>query len=124
MKVAVAFLVMLGLLAAVCAMVLVKSLTARPAVDQSAVVENTDPDVEILTATRDISPSEIVDTNTVVTKKVPRGQVPEGALLNSVQVVGKVLTTRMVLGQAFTKACFARTSDGMFLAATLPRGKR
>src|SRR4051812_3572660 len=122
MKVAVAFLVMLGLLAAVCATVLVKSLTARPGPAQEAVTS--DPDVDILVATRDITPTEIVDTNAVTTKKIPAAQVPEGALLNSVQVVGKVLTTRMVQGQPFTKTNFIRTNDGMFLAASLPRGKR
>ncbi|WP_428940329.1 Flp pilus assembly protein CpaB [Fontivita pretiosa] len=121
MKVAVTFLVMLGLLAAVCAMILVKSLTARPLATASG---DKDIEVEILVATRDMTVSEIVDSRSVVTKKVPKSQVPDGALLNPVQVVGKVLTDKMVEGQAFTKACFARPSEGVFLAASLPRGKR
>jgi Flp pilus assembly protein CpaB len=50
--------------------------------------------------------------------------VPPNALLNPVQVVGKVLTDRMVLDQPFTKACFAREGTGVYLAAAVPPGKR
>ncbi|MCL6641868.1 MAG: hypothetical protein K6T71_00885, partial [Candidatus Bipolaricaulota bacterium] len=66
MKVAVTFLVMLGLLAAVCAMILVKSLTARPLATASG---EKDPEVEILVATRDMTVSEIVDARSVQTRK-------------------------------------------------------
>jgi Flp pilus assembly protein CpaB len=66
----------------------------------------------------------VVDTSAVVAKKVPKSQVPEGALLNSVQVVGKVVTDRMVPDQPFTKFCFAREGHGVFLASAVPPGKR
>jgi pilus assembly protein CpaB len=122
MKAAVTFLVILGLVAAVSAMLLVKSLTGRSSV--ISLVEKKEVDVEILVASRNLRMRSIVDTGSVARRKVPSSHVPQGALTDPVQVVGKVLTAGVVEGQPFTQACFSRESIGVHLAASLPQGKR
>lgn len=123
MKIAVICLVLFGLLAAVCAAVLVAALTL-PKGATVATLSPAEKPVDVLIATTDLEPMTVVDSKSVVTKKVAKSQVPENALLNPVQVVGKILTTRMVAGQSFTKSCFAREGAGVYLASSLPPGKR
>jgi pilus assembly protein CpaB len=122
MKIAVLSLVLLGVLAAACAAVLVTTLTSRG--QGSAPVAKTSDDVEILIAARDLPPMTVIESGFVKAKKVPKAQVPQNALLNSIHVVGKVTVERMVSGQAFTKSCFPKEGTGVALAAALPPGKR
>jgi pilus assembly protein CpaB len=124
MKVAVISLVLLGLLAAVCAAVLMGTLAGRSDSAHAPAAAKVDQYVEVLLAARDLPPMSIIDKTLVTTKKVPASQVPENALLNPVQVVGKVITSRMVAHQAFTKGCFPREGQGIALATALPPGKR
>ena len=121
MKVAVTFLIVLGLLAAASAAVLVSVLTRRAPTAQGP---HASEEVEILVAARTLPAMSMVDGGAVKTQKVPRSQLPEHALTNPVQVVGRVLTTNLVEGEIFSAASFARKSDGLYLAAALPRGKR
>ena len=123
MKVAVFCLVLFGLIAAVCAAVLIGTL-ARPSGPGIVAAIKTEQDVEVLVATRELKPMSVVDGSAVIVKKVPKSQVPANALLNPVQVIGKVLTDRMLPDQAFTKSCFAREGTGVYLAAAVPPGKR
>ncbi len=124
MKVAVISLVLFGLLAAGSAAVLVTALT-RPSNARIAIATTKqESQAEVLVAAHDLQPMGIVDAAGVTTRKVARSQVPDGALLNPVQVVGKVLTFGMVAGQPFTKACFARDGAGVYLASAVPPGKR
>lgn len=119
MKIAAVLLVALGLIAAVCAAVLVKALTL-PQVPAAA----RDPDVDILVAARELPAMTVVDASMVQLHKVPKSQVPADAVLNSVHVVGKVLSTKLLPGQAFSKNAFARDGSAIHLAAALPAGKR
>ena len=121
MKVAVICLVIFGLIAAVCAAVLVTTLS-RPSVQVTA--GKAESEVDVLVATRELAPMSVVDSKAVATRKVPKSQVPQNALLNPVQVVGKVLTDRMLPDQPFTKSVFAREGTGVYLATALPPGKR
>ena len=122
MRAAVVVLVVLGLLAAVCATVLVR-MVVRPRVVTSQIVE--DPEVTLLTAKTAIPAMTVVDGNSVNLTKVLKSQVPEGALTNSVQVVGKVLTRPMVADEPFSNSCFASDSmTGVYLASAVPEGKR
>ena len=122
MKVAVICLVIFGLLAAVCAAVLVATLS-RPT-GPTVQVAKAEQDVDVLVASRELQPMSVVDGASVTVKKVPKSQVPANALLNPVQVVGKVLTDRMIADQPFTRACFAREGTGVYLATAVPPGKR
>src|SRR4051812_48087137 len=122
MKVAVITLVLLGVVAAACAAVLIAAVTSRSGASASAAVSTGEPMVEVLLAARDLPPMSVIDSTAVSTKKVAKSQVPANALLNSVQVVGKVITDRMVDKQIFTKNCFARDGSGVYLAAAVPPG--
>lgn len=121
MKIAVIGLVLLGIFAAACAAVLMATLSGP---EKASATGATDPDVEVLLASKDMPAMSVVDGTCVITKKVPRSQVPEYALLNPVQVVGKVITERMVANQPFTKNCFPRDGVGVYLASAVPPGKR
>ncbi len=121
MKVAVIFLVVLGLIAAVSATILV-SLITRP--EPPATVGKADPEVDILVAARDLPAVSVVDSTAVKIKKIHKSQLPPDALTSSPQVVGKVLTASMVEGEAFIKTSFANGTAGIYLAAALPAGKR
>jgi pilus assembly protein CpaB len=122
MRAAVVVLIVLGLLAAVCATVLVR-MVVRPRVAATQVV--TDPEVSLLTAKAAIPAMTVVDGSSVTVTKVLKSQVPEGALTNSVQVVGKVLTRPMVANEVFSTSCFASDSmTGVYLASAVPEGKR
>jgi pilus assembly protein CpaB len=123
MKVAVICLVLFGLIAAACAAVLIATM-ARPAGPATPTAANVEQEVDVLVAARELQPMSVVDTTAVIVKKVPKSQVPPNALLNAVQVVGKVLTDRMLADQAFTKSCFAREGTGVYLATAVPPGKR
>lgn len=123
MKVAVISLVLFGVIAAICAAVLIATL-ARPAGSSAPLALKAEQDVDVLVAARELQPMSVVGSDAVVIKKVPKSQVPPNALLNPVQVVGKVLTDRMLADQAFTKSCFAREGTGVYLATAVPQGKR
>lgn len=123
MRVAVILLVGLGLLAAACATVLVRVMVRPRVADQAKVV--TDPEVSLLTANGPLNAMTVVDGRSVTVQKVKKSELPEGALSNTVQVIGKVITRPMVEGEAFTKSCFASDSlTGVYLASAVPEGKR
>jgi pilus assembly protein CpaB len=121
MRVAVVFLVALGLLAAVCAAVLVGTLSKSPSAPPPT---KADERVDLLVAVRDLPAMSLVDSSAVRVEKVAKAEVPEQALTNPVQVVGRVLTCNVVSGQPFTPGAFARKTEGVYLAAALPPGKR
>ena len=122
MKVAVISLVLFGIIAAICAAVLIATL-ARPS-SNAPISLSAVQDVDVLVAATELQAMSVVDSKSVIVKKVPKAQVPANALLNPVQVVGKVLTDKMLANQPFTKACFAREGTGVYLATAVPHGKR
>ena len=88
MRTAVTLLIICGLIAALCATLLVRMLV-RPG---SNVVRSQDKDVTLLVASKSIPALTIVDGPSTMTKTVKAEDAPANALTNSVQVVGKVLT--------------------------------
>lgn len=122
MKIAVVFLVLLGVVAAVCALVLVNSLL--PLARTPVQTHVADSDIEVLVAARPLAAMTVVDGNAVLVKKVLKSQLPEGALTNSVQVVGQILLAPMVEGEVFKVHAFARDGQSVHWASALPQGKR
>ena len=118
MKWSIFGLLFFGLVAAVCAAVLVASLRAsgRPRGNAG--------EVEFLVAAGELSRSKILDPDSITVKKMARKDAPEGVLSNPVQVIGKVLSIPMIEGQPFTKACFASEGSGYRVASVLPDGMR
>ncbi|MDB5172570.1 MAG: hypothetical protein JWO87_2989 [Phycisphaerales bacterium] len=125
MKFAVAGLCLLGIIAAACAAVLVNGLRQSTVVAAPMKEKAEDgSDVVVLYVTRPVAAMTVVDGNMVTTKLVPRKEAPPGYMTNSVDVVGKVLSTPLVAGQPFTKNCFATMGGPRQLAAVIPKGKR
>lgn len=121
MKMSVILLTVFGLIAAVCAAVLVQTMVRRPAPVAKA---ETDPDITLLVAAAPLKMMTIVESGMVVSKTVRKSEVPLGAMTNSVQVIGKILTRPMQEGEAFAPSCFANEGKGLYLAGALPYGKR
>jgi pilus assembly protein CpaB len=122
MKASLIFLTLFGLVAAVCAAVLVRTVLSRPA--PNIAVASGDSEVTLLIAAKPLKAMTVVDAAAITTKTVRKSELPAGSMTNSVQVVGKVLTRPMVEGEVFAPSCFANEGLGLYLAAALPRGKR
>jgi pilus assembly protein CpaB len=121
MKAAVVFLVLLGLLAAVSAAVLVQTLSYKPPDGSTQKVID---EAEVMVASRDLAALTVVDASVVTKKTIKKTELPEHALTNSVQVVGKVLAVPMVEGEMFRPTVFAKEGSGVHMAAALPPGRR
>jgi Flp pilus assembly protein CpaB len=123
MRWTVVALVVLGVVAALCAALLVASLQASGR--KAVTTEDGQPrEVEILVATRDLPAVAVVDAGSVATRTVKVEDVPPGALTSPVKVIGQVLVAPMVEGQVFTATLLASNWPGTHLAATLPEGMR
>jgi pilus assembly protein CpaB len=120
MRIAVVILVLLGVAAAVCAVVLMRTLT--PSVSRPGTASATE--TEVFTVNQPVSAMTVVDGKMIQSKRVKKTQVPQGALTTPVQFVGKVLTRPMVEGEPFTESCFATEGNGYYVAAALKSGQR
>ncbi len=121
MKLSTIGLLVAGVLAAVCAAVLVASFRAGGEGNgrQSGPVE-----ARIVLAAKNLPAMTVVEADCIVEKTVLRGQVPPNSFSDPANVTGKVLSLSMVQGQVFTKACFAKEGAGLHLAVKLPAGMR
>lgn len=126
MKLAIAGLCFLGIVAAACAAVVVNGLRipAMMTTMNSPKIENESAEVGVLFVTRTLSAMTVVDGSMVSTKTMLRQNAPAGYLTNPTEVVGKIISTPLAGGQPFTKNCFADISGPRQLAAVIPRGKR
>jgi len=119
MKWSIVGLVVAGLVAALCAAVLVGALRLRRPSADSKVSE-----VSIVVAAKDLAAMSVVKATSVTKKTVLPSEAPKGWLSDPVQVVGRVLIVPMVEGQAFNIQCFASAGSGVHLASALPEGMR
>jgi pilus assembly protein CpaB len=126
MKLAIAGLCFLGLIAAACAAVLVNGLRVNPVATAPAAPEKVDgnPDVRVLYATRNAPAMTVIDGSMVTTRAMPRSEAPHGYISDPVEVVGRVASQQVVAGQPFIKSSFADASQPKQLAAIIPAGKR
>jgi pilus assembly protein CpaB len=120
MRTAVTLLIICGLVAALCATLLVRVLV-RP---RANVVKTESKDVTLLVATKALPALSIVDGPSTAVKVVKAEDAPAGALTNSVQVVGKVLTRPMAEGEVYTRSSFSADQRGVSFAAAIAEGKR
>jgi pilus assembly protein CpaB len=128
MKIAIACLCLLGIAAAACAAFLISGLapTATGPARSLFVTEKpeTNPSVVVLYATRGIPAMTVVDGGMVESKSMPRAQAPAGYLASATDVVGKVASRSLALGQPFTQDCFGDLSGPRLFAGVIPKGKR
>ncbi len=123
MKWTVLGLIVIGVVAALCAALLVASLQAGG--NRASRSDDGEPtEIDILVATRDLPAISVVDANAVAARTVKAGEAPYGAITSPVKVIGQVLVAPVVEGQAFTDNLLATNSPGMHLSATLPEGMR
>jgi len=128
MKVAIVGLCFLGVIAAVCAALLVKGLRPPVIVVQNAPSTQPGataaPQVTVLCAAQDLLPMTVVEGGMVGSQSIPPGEAPKGYLSNTTDVVGKVVKTPMTAGQPYTATCFYEESGSRLLASVIPAGKR
>jgi pilus assembly protein CpaB len=125
MKWSIIALVALGLLAGLCAALLVISMQAPrqkpgPANDPALEVPES---INMLVAKDDLSPRDLVVSDSVDTRTALRKDF-QGTYTDPAQIIGKVLLVPMKKGQPFTAACFAGDNERMRLASALEPGKR
>ncbi|MHC4949347.1 MAG: Flp pilus assembly protein CpaB [Planctomycetota bacterium] len=122
MKWTIAGLILVGIAASLSAALLAASLRAggtRGLAVQASLEER-----EILVVTRDLPAMSVVDAKSVAMQKVKADEAPPDALTNVVQVVGQVLISPLVEGQAFRRGHFASDGSNVHLASALPEGAR
>ena len=128
MKWSVAVLVVVGILAAISAAILVAywsgghPVAATPQPQPKPVVA--EEQVDVLYATKALPSLTIVDQQSVLRKKVPKGQAPMVFMSDAALVVGRALRVGMGDGQVFTPECLADKDSGIHVAAAVPPGMR
>jgi len=124
MKWSVVMLLGLGLVAALCAAILVAGLSGNGA---SAKPSNQSMDtspVKVLVATHDMEPLAIVDAGCIQEETIKRSEMQPNSLTSTVEVVGRVLSLGMKKGQVFRSNVFAAEGSGTKVAPMIPKGKR
>lgn len=125
MRWSIALLLVLGVVAAVCAALLVVSLKSdgSGAVAPTPTNGSSNGEGSYVVAAKDLEPRTLVTEDAVEIVKTPSTRaVPSESLTQTAGVVGKVLRVSLKKGQMFTTECFA--SGGVVLAGTLKPGMR
>lgn len=123
MKWSVLGLVLVGIVAAVCAAVLVAAIQAGGFANLGQGSQSSAP-VLVAVATRDLPVMTKLGESDVEVKSVPRSGAPERFYSDPVQVVGKVITFPVRKGQPFVRKDFAPEGSGVQLATALEFGMR
>jgi Flp pilus assembly protein CpaB len=116
MKWTIIILVFLGLLAAFSASILVSALRVN--------LDKEEGSGEVVIAASSLPAMSVVTSEHIKLDTIPKEQLPEGYLTNSVQAIGRVLAVPMVEGQVLTGASFVTSGSEAQLAAALPYGMR
>jgi pilus assembly protein CpaB len=126
MKWSVVGLLALGLIAALCAAILVAGLSGGGSLQAKNNQQAMDADqpIRILVAGKKLPAMTVLDATCVESLDTTRGKAPANALTSTVEVVGKVLGVGMEQGQAYTKNCLVSEGSGTHMAALIPKGKR
>lgn len=124
MKWSIVLLLLLGVVAALCAAMLVISIQNRGSgqvADQqgpTAVAEGS-----YVVAARDLEVRTMIPQDAVEDRTAAASLIPIDAIAQSAEVIGQVLRTPLKKGQAFTRRCFA-SEGGVILAGALKEGQR
>jgi pilus assembly protein CpaB len=119
MKMTIVLLVVLGLAAAVCAVLLINALDIAGMRSSRSKAE-----VSVVTANKSLPAMTILTEEVLEIETVKLSEVPQGFFTNPTQVIGKVLSVPMVEGQTLTSDRIVRGGSNAELAATLPMGMR
>lgn len=80
--------------------------------------------VEIAVAEKDIAAMTMVGPSMIGRQTVKLTEVPDGAITESLQLIGQVVMIPMVQGQPFLRSSLASADSNLKLISTLPRGGR
>lgn len=125
MKALISVLVVLGIVAALCAALIVTSWKpVRATAAAQPTSQPASPEVDVLYAAACMPALSMVEPKSVLLKRMSKDVAPEGYLSNPAAVIGHALASPMVEGQAFTAGVLAAKNSGINLAAALPDGMR
>lgn len=122
MKLSVLGLIFLGLVAAVCATLLVASARGSGVLPGQRGLGGDE--IEVLVAAEALEPMTVVDSSSFGVERISKKLAPEGALSSPLQLTGKLLAVRMTEGQLFTQSCLVGEGSRPQFAASLPNGMR
>ncbi len=115
-------LVVMGIVAALSAAMLTAAVRAQAG---DEVDDGTGPtEVNILVTTRDLAAMSVIDASSLAQRAVLSTEVPQDAVTDPVQVIGRILVVGVLKGEALTLAKIAGAEDRVHLAAALPAGGR
>ena len=126
MKLAVAGLMLLGLVAALCAAILVGAMKGTPQVPaliKPPAVTTDSGEVKVPCAARSLSAMTVIGSSDVTVKTMPRDRAPVGFATTPNDVIGKVLAGPIAEGAPFTDTMFSG-QIGAKVSAVIPPGKR
>jgi len=119
MKWPIIALLLLGVVAAVCAAILVGTLRGGASPEK-----NPSEETNVILATRSLPAMSVVISQHIKKDMVSRDKLPAGFLTSPVQAIGRVLAVPVVEGQVLTASCFVTEGTAAQLAAALPYGMR
>jgi len=120
MKWGIVILIILGLVAAVCAAALMGTLSIR----QSRPDEKETNTIEVVMANRPLTAGTVITLEDVNKEIISKDELPQGDLVGSVEVIGRVLAWPVVEGQVLTEACLVPEGTASILASQIPEGMR
>jgi pilus assembly protein CpaB len=120
MKFTVVILIVLGLIAAVSAMFLVGALHT----DKGPDGKKLSADTEVILLKESLPAMTVITSGHIITKTMPRKDLPDKYISSSAQVIGKVLSVPVTKDQVMTRNCLVSEGSGALLAAAIPHGMR
>ena len=127
MKWSILGLLSLGLLAAVCAAMLVTSFSVEGPGQryvQAAAEAPRASETTVLVAARPLAALTVLEAGALSARNVPLTEVPVGAVASEASAIGKVLLRSLEQGEVITSALFAGSGSGVHVASALQEGKR
>jgi len=119
MKMTIVLLVVLGLVAAVCAVLLINALDIAGMRSARSKAE-----ISVVTIGRSLPAMTILTEDMLGSETIKLNEAPQGYYTNPAQIVGKVLSSPVVEGQMLTSDKIVRGGTNEELLATLPSGMR
>ena len=126
MKWSVIALFALGVVAAICAAMLVTSIQVSqgPAGARVRAQEPAPREVQVLVAARELEALSVIEASALTTRALPADAAPAEALTDPAQVIGKVLLRPLGEGELLSSELLAREGSGVHVASTLRPGMR
>jgi pilus assembly protein CpaB len=119
MKWTIGLLVLLGVVAAVCAVLLVNAIRVDSSMQTVKKGE-----IAVVLAIKDLPAMTVLTADAIESGSVKTKEAPQGHFTNPIQIVGKILSKPIVKGEILTKANIISEGSGAQLAAALPPGMR